>query len=88
MGNKSIKKIKVYERIPKTNFDIIISTVKLYDFDHFVSELNNLDNLDNKIILPFQNGIYSEQKIIEELALITLMVLLRKSLHILEQIRK
>ena len=52
----------MYERIPKTNFDIIISTVKLYDFDHFVSELNNLDNLDNKIILPFQNGIYSEQK--------------------------
>ena len=38
LGNKSIKKIKVYERIPKTNFDIIISTVKLYDFDHFVSE--------------------------------------------------
>ena len=69
LGNKSIKKIKVYERIPKTNFDIIISTVKLYDFDHFVSELNNLDNLDNKIILPFQNGIYSEQKIIEELGI-------------------
>ncbi len=69
LGNRSIKKIKVYEKIPKTKFDVIISTVKLYDFDHFVSELNNLDNLDNKIILPFQNGIYSEQKIIEELGI-------------------
>ncbi len=69
LGNRSIKKIKVFEKIPKTKFDVIISTVKLYDFDHFVSELNNLDNLDNKIILPFQNGIYSEQKIIEELGI-------------------
>ena len=66
LGNKSFQKIKIYEKIPKEKFDLIISTVKLYDFDDFISELNNKISLESTILLPFQNGIYSEQKITEE----------------------
>ncbi len=66
LGNRHIKRIKVFQNIPeKQKFDIIISTVKLYDFDNFILELKK-KKIDGSIILPFQNGIYSEQKIIEE----------------------
>ena len=47
------------------NFDIIICTVKLYDFDNFISQIKKIE-LKNSVILPFQNGIYSEQKITED----------------------
>ncbi len=65
-GNINIKKIKVFKKIPeKERYDIIISTVKLYDFDNFIYELKS-KIVEGSIILPFQNGIYSEQKIIDE----------------------
>ena len=66
LGNKCIKKIKVFNTIPnKINFDVIISTVKLYDFDAFIKEIKTI-GLHKNILLPFQNGIYSEQKISQE----------------------
>ena len=40
LGDKSIKKIKIFNTIPnKIDFDVIISTVKLYDFDGFIEEI-------------------------------------------------
>ncbi len=66
LGDKKIKNIKVFDSIPSDKkFDIIICTVKLYDFDNFILDLKNV-GINNSIILPFQNGIYSEQKVIEE----------------------
>ena len=66
MGNKIIKKIKIFNTIPnKIDFDIIISTVKLYDFDVFIEEIKT-KGLQETILLPFQNGVYSEQKISQE----------------------
>ncbi len=66
LGNKNIKKIKIFNTIPrKIAFDVIISTVKLYDFDGFIEEIKTKE-LHETILLPFQNGIYSEQKIIQE----------------------
>lgn len=43
-------------------FDIIIITVKLYDFDCVLEEIYKKIK-GNYIILPFQNGIYAEEKI-------------------------
>ena len=66
LGDKSIKKIKIFNTIPnKIDFDVIISTVKLYDFDRFIGEIKK-KGLHETILLPFQNGVYSEQKIIQE----------------------
>ncbi len=63
LGDKNIKKVEIYNTIPdKTDFDVIISTVKLYDFDDFIKEIS-AKGLHNAILLPFQNGIYSEQQI-------------------------
>ena len=42
-------------------FDIVIITVKLYDFDDVLNEIINKIK-GNFIILPFQNGIYAEEK--------------------------
>ena len=47
-------------------FDIVIITVKLYDFDDVLNEIINKIK-GNFIILPFQNGIYAEEKIKEKL---------------------
>ena len=66
LGNKNIKKVRVFNTIPnKIDFDIVISTVKLYDFDGFIEEIKK-KGLQNTVVLPFQNGIYSEQKISRE----------------------
>ena len=66
LGNKKINKIKVRDSIPiAERYDFIISTVKLYDFDNFILELKNV-GIKGAILLPFQNGIYAEQKIIQE----------------------
>ena len=66
LGDKSIKKIKIFNTIPnKIDFDVIISTVKLYDFDGFIEEIKK-KGLHDTILLPFQNGVYSEQKITQE----------------------
>ena len=44
LGDKSIKKIKIFSTIPnKIDFDVIISTVKLYDFDEFIEEIKKKD---------------------------------------------
>ncbi len=66
LGDKSINKIKIFNAVPnKIDFDIIISTVKLYDFDGFIEEIKT-KRLHETILLPFQNGVYSEQKISQE----------------------
>ena len=50
-GDKEIKNIKVLKSIPpKGKFDIIISTVKLYDFDNFIKDLKSLDYKDSVIL--------------------------------------
>ena len=60
------KRINVKERVdPEDEYDFILSTVKLYDFDHFISQIQTLKKKDF-IILPFQNGTYSEEKIIKK----------------------
>jgi 2-dehydropantoate 2-reductase len=43
-------------------YDFIINTVKLYDFDSILIQIINKVR-NNFILLPFQNGIYSEEKI-------------------------
>ena len=56
-------KIRAIEKIPEEeSFDIIINTVKLYDFDSVLNEIKN--KVKNKpVIIPFQNGIYAEEKL-------------------------
>ncbi len=63
LGRIYCPKIKAIENIPdKETFDIIINTVKLYDFDSVLDEIKN--NVKNKpLIIPFQNGIYAEEKL-------------------------
>ena len=59
--------IKVIDEIPeKESFDIIINTVKLYDFDSVLDEIKK--KIKNKpLILPFQNGIYAEERLKKKL---------------------
>ena len=65
-GSKTFKPIKVSDSIPrKVNFDIVLSTVKLYDFEDFIRNIKKYDN-SGSILLPFQNGISAEQRLIEE----------------------
>ena len=62
LGNSSVKKIDVINKIdPDSRFDYIFSTVKLYDFDNSLEEILSLKNKDF-IFIPFQNGIYAENK--------------------------
>ena len=64
LGNSSVKKIHVINKIdPDSRFDYIFSTVKLYDFDESLEEISCLKNKDF-IFIPFQNGIYAENKAI------------------------
>ena len=64
LGNSSVKKIHVINKIdPDSRFDYIFSTVKLYDFDNSLEEILSLKNKDF-IFIPFQNGIYAENKAI------------------------
>ena len=66
LGEKVIENLKIFDSIPaKVKFDVVICTVKLYDFDDFIRDFKST-NQEDTIILPFQNGIYSEQKLIEE----------------------
>ena len=63
-GNSSKKKIHVINKIdPDYKFDYIFSTVKLYDFDDSLKEISSLKKKDY-IFIPFQNGIYAENKAI------------------------
>mgnify|MGYP001231715937 CR=1 FL=1 len=60
------KRINVKETVePNDEYDFILSTVKLYDFDNFISQIQTLKKKDF-IVLPFQNGTYSEEKIINK----------------------
>ena len=67
LGKIFSPKIKVTEIIPeKESFDIIINTVKLYDFDSVLDEIKK--KITNKpLIIPFQNGIYAEEKLKKKL---------------------
>tara|TARA_Y100000589_G_scaffold225580_1_gene213048 strand:+ start:1350 stop:2255 length:906 start_codon:yes stop_codon:yes gene_type:complete len=66
---KIIQNLDVRDSLSNSeSFDIIINTVKLYDFDAVLTEV--LEKIKkNYIFLPFQNGIYSEEKIKETLGL-------------------
>ena len=61
--NLKRKNLKLFKKIKKgDSFDIIIITVKLYDFDEVFNEI--IDRIKGDcIILPMQNGIYAEEKI-------------------------
>jgi len=61
--NLEKKNLKLLKQINKgDSFDIIIITVKLYDFDNVFDEI--IDKVKGDfIILPMQNGIYAEEKI-------------------------
>lgn len=61
--NLKKKNLKLLEKINKgDSYDIIIITVKLYDFDYVFDEI--IDKVKGDfIILPMQNGIYAEEKI-------------------------
>jgi 2-dehydropantoate 2-reductase len=61
--NLTKKNLKLLNKINKgDSFDIIIITVKLYDFDNVFDEI--IDKVKGDfIILPMQNGIYAEEKI-------------------------
>ena len=64
--SRVFKPIKVFDSIPpKVNFDIILSTVKLYDFEEFIRNIKKSNNCGS-ILLPFQNGISAEQRLIDE----------------------
>ena len=67
LGKIYSPKIKVTEEIPEEeSFDIIINTVKLYDFDSVLDEIKN--KIKNKpVIIPFQNGIYAEERLKKKL---------------------
>lgn len=67
--NLKKKNLKLLEKINKGDFyDIIIITVKLYDFDKVFDEI--IDKVKGDfIILPMQNGIYAEEKISKTLGL-------------------
>ena len=67
--NLEKKNLKLFKKINKgESFDIIIVTVKLYDFDEVFNEI--IDKVKGDfIILPMQNGIYAEEKISETLGL-------------------
>ena len=63
LGNIYIKNIEVLEEIKSNeSFDIILNTVKLYDFDFTLKEIKEKIK-GSPIILPFQNGIYAEEKL-------------------------
>ncbi len=63
LGKIYCPKIKVTEKIPeKESFDIIINTVKLYDFDSVLDEIK-IKVKNKPLIIPFQNGIYAEEKL-------------------------
>ena len=69
LGNLKFNKIDLIDEINNNvYFDIIILTVKLYDFDNVLSKLKKYIN-KKTILLPFQNGIYAEDKITKELNL-------------------
>ena len=61
--NLKKKNLKLLEKINQgDSYDIIIITVKLYDFDYVFDEI--VDKVKGDfIILPMQNGIYAEEKI-------------------------
>ena len=61
--NLKKRNLKLFKKIKKgDSFDIIIITVKLYDFDGVFNEI--VDRVKGDfIILPMQNGIYAEEKI-------------------------
>ena len=67
--NLKKKNLKLLEKINKgDSYDIIIITVKLYDFDNVFDEI--IDKVKGDfIILPMQNGIYAEEKISKTLGL-------------------
>ena len=68
---KNIKcsKLNVFDSIKNgESFDIIINTVKLYDFDKTFSEIKKKIN-GKFVLLPFQNGIYAEEEIKKKLGI-------------------
>ena len=69
LENIKYNKIKIFENFPeKQVFDIVILTVKLYDLEFSIDYLKDFIN-DKTIILPFQNGVFSEEIICKKILL-------------------
>ena len=63
-GNTLVRKIHVINTIDSNSkYDYIFSTVKLYDFDNSLEDILRLES--DFIFVPFQNGIYAENKAIK-----------------------
>tara|TARA_B100000989_G_scaffold268482_1_gene223221 strand:- start:254 stop:1162 length:909 start_codon:yes stop_codon:yes gene_type:complete len=63
------KKIKIFEKLPeKLVFDVVILSVKLYDLESSIRYLREFINKET-IVLPFQNGIFSEEIISKRISL-------------------
>tara|TARA_E500000178_G_C17025573_1_gene757812 strand:+ start:906 stop:1814 length:909 start_codon:yes stop_codon:yes gene_type:complete len=63
--NLKFEKINVKDSLSNGEaYDFVILAVKLYDFESALEEIRNKLNKDI-IILPFQNGVYSEEKILK-----------------------
>ena len=63
LGDLKFKNLDIRKELKfGEKFDIIINSVKLYDFDNVLEDL--IKNVSGDfIILPFQNGVYAEEKI-------------------------
>lgn len=63
------KKVNIFKKLPhKLIFDIVILSVKLYDLEASVDYLKEFVN-EKTIILPFQNGVFSEEVICKKILL-------------------
>tara|TARA_B100000989_G_scaffold292879_1_gene269449 strand:- start:158 stop:1066 length:909 start_codon:yes stop_codon:yes gene_type:complete len=63
------KKINIFEKLPeKLILDMVILSVKLYDLEPSIYYLRNFIN-EKTIILPFQNGVFSEEIISKKISL-------------------
>jgi len=69
LGDLYSKDIKIKTTLEVgEKYDVIVNTVKLYDFDYVLGEIKTKIS-GNYILLPFQNGIYAEEKIKEKIGL-------------------
>ena len=69
LGEIKFEKINIFEKLPKKLiFDIVILSVKLYDLESSIDYLKEFIN-EKTIILPFQNGVFSEEVIYKKILL-------------------
>ena len=62
LENLKFKNINIFDKLEDfSNYDLIILSVKLYDFKDCLINIKNKNYNKKTIILPFQNGIFAEQ---------------------------